>query len=110
MKIHEFQAKQILRQAGVTVPRSLVATTAEEARGAFEELGSTLAVVKAQIHAGGRGKGTIKTNPKQHGVELVRSPDDAARAAANLLGQPLVTLQTGPDGQIVRRVLINSLL
>ena len=73
MKIHEYQAKEILRGFGVPVPRSIVARTAEEAATAFAKLGGSLAVVKAQIHAGGRGKGTIKTNPKQHGVQLVRS-------------------------------------
>ncbi len=73
MKIHEFQGKEILRQAGVAVPRSIVARTPEEAAAAFKQLGGKLAVVKAQIHAGGRGKGTIKTNPQQRGVQLVKS-------------------------------------
>jgi succinyl-CoA synthetase beta subunit len=108
MKIHEFQAKQILRQAGVAVPRSIVARSAEEAAKAFADLGGKLAVVKAQIHAGGRGKGTVKSNPQQRGVQLVRSADEAARVASNLLGQPLVTLQTGPEGQIVRQVLVEE--
>ncbi len=108
MKIHEFQAKQILRQAGVAVPRSIVARSAEEAATAFRDLGGELAVVKAQIHAGGRGKGTIKTNPQQRGVQLVRSADEAARVASSLLGQPLVTLQTGPEGRVVRQVLVEE--
>ena len=108
MKIHEFQAKQVLRQAGVAVPRSIVARSAEEAAKAYTDLASTVAVVKAQIHAGGRGKGTVKTNPQQRGVQLVRSADEAARVASNLLGQPLVTLQTGPDGQVVRQVLVEE--
>lgn len=108
MKIHEYQAKQLLRDAGVAVPTSMVAITPDEAAGAFQQLGGTLAVVKAQIHAGGRGKGTIKSNPKQHGVELVRKADDAARVAFELLGMPLVTVQTGPNGQIVRRVLVEA--
>ncbi len=77
MKIHEFQAKELLRKAGVPVPRSIVARTAEEAAAAFTSLGGSLAVVKAQIHAGGRGKGTVKTNSKQRGVELVKTPADA---------------------------------
>ena len=72
MKIHEFQAKEILRGAGVAVPRGIVAHTADEAAAAFTKLGGPLAVVKAQIHAGGRGKGTIQENPKQHGVQLAR--------------------------------------
>jgi succinyl-CoA synthetase beta subunit len=108
MKIHEFQAKQILREAGVAVPRSVVARSAQEASQAFQQLGGKLAVVKAQIHAGGRGKGTVKTNPKQRGVELVRSAEDAARVAGNLLGQPLVTLQTGPEGRVVNQVLVEE--
>jgi succinyl-CoA synthetase beta subunit len=108
MKIHEFQAKEILRKAGVPVPRGIVARTADEAAAAFKELGGKLAVVKAQIHAGGRGKGTVKTNPAQHGVELVKSAADAAKVAGNLLGQPLVTIQTGPSGQTVRQVLVEE--
>ncbi len=108
MKIHEFQAKQILRDAGIPIPQSVVATTPDEAATAFDSLGGTLAVVKAQIHAGGRGKGTIKTNPAQRGVQLVRTAAEARQVAANLLGQPLVTLQTGPDGRTVRRVLIEA--
>lgn len=108
MKIHEFQAKQVLRDAGVSVPRGIVARTAEEAAEAFRTLGGKLAVVKAQIHAGGRGKGTIKTNPQQHGVQLVKSAEEASQAAGNLLDQPLVTLQTGPEGQVVRQVLVEE--
>lgn len=108
MKIHEFQAKQLLRGAGVAVPNNVVAGTVDEALAAFKTLGGPLAVVKAQIHAGGRGKGTIAGNPKQHGVQLVRSADEAATVAANLLGQRLVTIQTGPEGQTVRRILIEA--
>jgi succinyl-CoA synthetase beta subunit len=108
MKIHEFQAKQLLRAAGVAVPRGIVARSPQEAAAAFRELGGPLAVVKAQIHAGGRGKGSIKTNPDQHGVQLVRSADEAAKVAQALLGQPLVTIQTGPEGQTVRQVLVEE--
>lgn len=108
MKIHEFQAKQLLRAAGVSVPASRVVDTPVDARAAFEELAGKLAVVKAQIHAGGRGKGTIKTNPQQRGVQLVRSAEDAAQATGNMLGQPLVTKQTGPEGQTVRKVLVEA--
>ena len=100
MKIHEYQAKEILRVAGVPVPRSIVARTAEEAATAFDELGGSLAVVKAQIHAGGRGKGTIKTDPDQHGVQLVKSSAEAAEVAGRLLGGELVTIQTGPEGKL----------
>ena len=108
MKIHEYQAKQLLRDAGVAVPPGMVAGSPEEAAAAFRELGGTLAVVKAQIHAGGRGKGTIKDNAQQHGVQLVRSADEAAAVAGRLLGHKLVTIQTGPAGQTVRRVLIEA--
>ncbi|MFH1919670.1 MAG: ADP-forming succinate--CoA ligase subunit beta [Planctomycetota bacterium] len=108
MKIHEYQAKEILRQAGVAVPRGIVAESPEAAAAAFDELGGEIAVVKAQIHAGGRGKGTIKEKPEQHGVELVKGRDEAARVAANLLGGTLVTVQTGPGGQVVRRVLVEE--
>ena len=108
MKIHEFQAKQILRDAAIAVPRSIVARTSEEAAEAFSKLAGELAVVKAQIHAGGRGKGTIKEVPEQHGVELVRTAEDAARVAGNLLGHALVTIQTGAEGQTVRQVLVEE--
>ncbi len=108
MKIHEFQAKQILREAGVAVPRGIVARTADEAGAAFSQLGGKVAVVKAQIHAGGRGKGTCKENPHQRGVQLVKSADEARQVAAALLGNHLVTIQTGPQGQIVRQVLVEE--
>ncbi|MHB8898749.1 MAG: ADP-forming succinate--CoA ligase subunit beta [Thermoguttaceae bacterium] len=108
MKIHEYQAKKIFHDSGVKVPRGIVADTPQAAANAFSELGGRLAVVKAQIHAGGRGKGTILQHPEQHGVELVRSTQQAADAAGNLLGHTLVTIQTGPAGQVVRRVLIEE--
>ena len=108
MKIHEFQAKQILRDAGVAVPDGYVARTPEEAKQAFAKLGSPVCVVKAQIHAGGRGKGTIKDNPDQRGVQLVKSADEAAAVAGNLLDKTLVTIQTGPAGQTVRQVFVEA--
>jgi succinyl-CoA synthetase beta subunit len=108
MKIHEYQAKELLRNAGIAVPQGIMVTTAEEAAAAFKSLGGPLAVVKAQIHAGGRGKGTIKDNPEQHGVQLVRDPGEAASAAGRLLGHKLVTIQTGSQGQTVRRVLVEA--
>src|SRR6478735_3297110 len=108
MKIHEYQGKQLLREAGVAVPQGIMATTADEASAAFREIGGPLAVVKAQIHAGGRGKGTIKDNPKQHGVQLVKTAEGAAAVAKNLLDHKLVTIQTGPEGQTVRRILIEA--
>ena len=108
MKIHEYQAKQILRDAGVAVPRSVVASTPDEAAAAFKELGGPLAVIKAQIHAGGRGKGTIQGNAQQRGVQLIRSADEARTVAKNILGQTLVTIQTGPEGKPVHHVLIEE--
>ena len=77
MKIHEFQAKELFANAGVAVLQNRVATTPEQAAAAFAELGTPMAVVKAQIHAGGRGKGTTIENPNQHGVQLVRSAEEA---------------------------------
>jgi succinyl-CoA synthetase beta subunit len=100
MNIHEFQAKEILKRFGVAVPRGIVCTTPEEAKRAAVELGGGVCVVKAQIHAGGRGKGG--------GVKLVKSPEDAAAAAQAMLGKNLVTHQTGPEGRQVRRVLIEQ--
>ena len=99
MKIHEYQAKAILAKFGLPVPRGRVVRTKDEARAAAEELGLPV-VVKAQIHAGGRGKGG--------GVKLARSADDAASFADQMLGTSLVTPQTGPDGRTVRRLLIEE--
>jgi len=100
MKIHEYQAKAILTRYGVTTPRGEVAYTKEEAREAAQRLKSHVVVVKAQIHAGGRGKGG--------GVKLARSGDEAAEIAGHILGMNLVTPQTGPGGRIVKRVLIEE--
>jgi len=108
MKIHEFQAKQLFRKAGIAVLESQVARTPEEASAAYNKLGSGIAVVKAQIHAGGRGKGTFKEIPSQHGVQLVKSAAEAAEAAKNMLGNTLVTIQTGDEGKTVSQVLIES--
>lgn len=108
MKIHEYQGKQLLRDAGIPTPRNIVARSPEEASAAYKELGSDLAVVKAQIHAGGRGKGTIKTNSEQRGVQLVHSADEAAEVARNILGNELVTIQTGPEGRVVHQVLVEE--
>ncbi len=108
MKIHEFQAKQILRAAGVAVLPGQVARTPQEAAAAYRELGSEVAVVKSQIHAGGRGKGTVLDNPSQHGVQLVRSAGEAQEVASRLLGHKLATIQTGPEGQTVRQVLVEQ--
>lgn len=108
MKIHEFQAKQVLQSAGVAVLANRVARSPEEAAAAFRDLGGSIAVVKAQIHAGGRGKGTIADDPAQHGVQLVKSADEAAAVAERLLGKTLVTIQTGPEGKTVNQVLVEA--
>src|SRR3990172_5332714 len=108
MKIHEYQAKELLRASGVAVPQCIPVGTADDAAAGFKKLGGALAVVKAQIHAGGRGKGTIKDDPMQHGVQLVRLFEEAKSAAAKLLGKKLVTIQTGPAGQTVGRVLVEA--
>lgn len=100
MKIHEYQAKAILTRYGVTTPRGEVAYTKEEAREAAQRLKSHVVVVKAQIHAGGRGKGG--------GVKLARSGDEAEDIAGHILGMNLVTPQTGPSGRLVKRVLIEE--
>ena len=100
MKIHEYQAKAILARYGVPTPRGEVAFTKEEARAVAERLRSPVVVVKAQIHAGGRGKGG--------GVKLARSLDEAADLAGRILGMKLVTHQTGPEGRIVKRLLVEE--
>ena len=100
MKIHEFQAKQVLSRYGVPVPRSKVAESVEEAVDAARELGGEVWVVKAQIHAGGRGKGG--------GVKVCRGLEEVRENAEKILGMQLVTKQTGPAGQKVLRVLIEE--
>jgi succinyl-CoA synthetase beta subunit len=100
VKIHEYQAKAILAKFGVPVPRGEVVFKKDEARAVAERLGTPVVVVKAQIHAGGRGKGG--------GVKLARSADEAALLASKILGMNLVTPQTGPGGRIVRRLLIEE--
>ena len=101
MKIHEYQAKEILRQHNVPVPRGNIAFSSEEARARAEELGGRV-IVKAQIHAGGRGKGG--------GVKLAANADEAAALASQILGMTLVTHQTGPAGRLVKRVLVEETL
>ena len=100
MKIHEYQGKAILARYGVPVPRGEVAFSAAEAGEIARRLGGEIVVVKAQIHAGGRGKGG--------GVKLARSADEAERIAGEMLGMTLVTHQTGPEGRVVARVLIEE--
>ncbi len=100
MKIHEYQAKEILRRYGVPVPRGFLARTAEEAEHAARTLATPIVVVKAQIHAGGRGKGG--------GVKLAKSPAEARDIASKMLGMMLKTHQTGPQGQKVRKVYVEE--
>src|SRR3954466_13922373 len=100
MKIHEYQAKAILARYGVPVPRGEVTFNPSEGRDIAQRLGTSVVVVKAQIHAGGRGKGG--------GVKLAKSPDEATELAKKMIGMRLVTHQTGPEGRVVARVLIEE--
>ena len=105
MKIHEYQGKEILKKFGVTVPRGTMAETREQAEAAAKDLfsaGASGVVVKAQIHAGGRGKGG--------GVKIAKSVEEASELAGKILGMTLVTHQTGPEGRIVRRLLVEETL
>jgi succinyl-CoA synthetase beta subunit len=125
MKVHEYQAKELLKAAGVAVPEGVVITEPKRAAEAYKALGGGLIVVKAQVHAGGRGKGVAigpgddralaleiasgrKSRPEgmAKGVQLVRSAEEAVAAAASLLGKTLVTYQTGADGQAISKVLV----
>lgn len=108
MKIHEYQAKQLLAAAGVPVPPGFVAKSGAEAAEAFGKLGGALAVVKSQIHAGGRGKGRFKEHPDLGGVKLVRSAEEARDLASKMLGSTLVTIQTGPAGKQVNTVYVEG--
>jgi len=100
MKIHEYQAKEILAKYNVTVPNGVLIDKASEAPAAAKKLGTPVVVVKAQIHAGGRGKGG--------GVKLAKSPTEAKKHAQDILGMTLVTPQTGPEGRFVKKVLIED--
>jgi succinyl-CoA synthetase beta subunit len=102
MKIHEYQAKEILKKFGVAVPKGRVAFTAEEAVEIAKEIGGSAWVVKAQIHAGGRGKAG--------GIKLAKSIEEVYDYAKNMIGSKLVTYQTGPEGKIVRKVLVEEAL
>ena len=100
MKIHEYQAKEILRKYNVPVPNGVLISKKSEAPAAAKKLGTPVVVVKAQIHAGGRGKGG--------GVKLAKSPAEAEKHAGNIIGMTLVTPQTGPEGRLVKKVLIEE--
>ena len=105
MNIHEYQAKELFQKYGVATAPGKVAHTPEEAGNVAREIGGGDLVVKAQIHAGGRGKGTFK-NGFKGGVHLVKTPEEAQQAASQMLGQVLVTHQTGPEGRLVNQVLV----
>jgi len=100
MKIHEYQAKEILRKYNVAVPKGILVSQKSEAAKAAKKVGTDVVVVKAQIHAGGRGKGG--------GVKLAKNPAEAERHSSNILGMTLVTPQTGPEGRLVKKVLIEE--
>ena len=108
MKIHEYQAKQLFAKTGVQVPRGIMCKSADDVANAYNELGGELAVVKSQIHAGGRGKGRFKEHPDQAGVVLVRSADEARENAERMLGNTLVTIQTGEEGRQVQTLFVEE--
>src|SRR5205085_6618509 len=105
MNIHEYQAKELLQKFDVATPRGRAASTPDEAEQAARDLSTNDLVIKAQIHAGGRGKGTF-TNGFKGGVHLCKSPEEAREIASKMLGQVLVTHQTGPAGRVVNKVLV----
>src|ERR1700754_2394708 len=100
MNIHEYQGKEIFRKFGVPTPRGIPAFSVDEAVQAAQTLGGSVWVVKAQIHAGGRGKGG--------GVKVAKSIDEVRDLASKMLGMKLVTHQTGPEGRVVRRLLVEE--
>src|SRR3954468_23715502 len=105
MNIHEYQAKELLQKFGVATTRGKVASTADEAENVARGLGPVEIAVKAQIHAGGRGKGTFKSGFKV-GVHICKTPEEVREIAGKMLGQTLVTHQTGPAGRVVNKVLV----
>src|SRR5947209_8569133 len=109
MKIHEYQAKDLLAAAGAPIPRGIVASSPAEAQAAFDQLGGGPVVLKAQVHAGGRGKGRFKDSGKDFGgVKFIKSRADVAPVAEVMFKFPLVTKQTGADGQKVSKVLVQE--
>lgn len=108
MKIHEYQGKELFRKAGVPVLDGIMAKSPDAAVKAYETLGGNIAVVKSQIHAGGRGKGTTKENPKQRGVVVCKTAHEVRDAAEGLIGKTLVTIQTGEEGKEVHQVYVEA--
>src|SRR5437870_13119705 len=108
MKIHEYQAKELLAAAGAAVPRGIVAASVAEVLSAFDQIGGPV-VLKAQVHAGGRGKGRFKNSGTDFGgVKFIKSREDAGKVADVMFKFPLVTKQTGVDGQKVSKVLVQQ--
>src|SRR5262245_16200875 len=109
MKIHEYQAKVLLAQAGAAVPRGEVVTSAADAVRKFDQYGGGPVILKAQVHAGGRGKGRFKDSGKDFGgVKFIKNRDDVAPVADVMFKYPLVTKQTGEQGQKVSKVLVQA--
>src|SRR5881275_1497692 len=109
MKIHEYQAKELLAAAGAPVPRGIVAASPAEAQAAFDRLGGGPVVLKAQVHAGGRGKGRFKDSGKDFGgVKFIKTRDEVGQVAEVMLKYPLVTKQTGEQGQKVSKLLVQE--
>ena len=110
MNLHEYQAKELLGKYNVPTQTGVAVSTPEEAVAAYkkiaEESGSKFAVIKAQIHAGGHGKGTMKEVPAQHGVQVVKSEEQVGEVAKNILGNTLVTIQTGEAGKVVSKIYV----
>ena len=113
MNIHEYQGKALLKQAGVPVLEGVHCTTVKQALEAYDKLGSKVVAVKSQIHAGGRGKGTMynpdtREEVMQGGVKIAFSRDEVETYATNILGNLLVTIQTGDEGKIVNNLYVES--
>ncbi len=110
MNLHEYQAKELLKKYNVPTQEGTAVENTADAVAAYKQIvaetGSKFAVVKAQIHAGGRGKGAMKEAPEQHGVQVVKSEEDIAKVAENILGNTLVTIQTGEAGKVVNKILV----
>ena len=110
MNLHEFQGKELLEKYNVPVQKGIACFTVEEALEAYKNIAARtntkFVVVKAQIHAGGRGKGSFKEVPTQHGVQVVKSEEQAKEVATNMLGNTLVTLQTGETGKVVSKIFL----
>lgn len=110
MNLHEYQAKELLKKYDVPTQDGIAVESAADAINAYKQVatdkGTKFAVIKAQIHAGGRGKGTMKEQPNQHGVQVVKSAEDAEAVAKNIIGNTLVTIQTGEAGKKVNKILV----